>query len=226
MAILALSVWGPRWIAQRREEARPLPAKAAANVLLVVLDTVGADHLSLHGYARPTSPTLEELASRAIRFDRAQAPSSWTLPSHASMFTGMWPHELSVGWLTPLDRASPTLAEYLGTRGYATAGFVANLSYCATDSGLGRGFATYQDYIFPRLTALKTATPCWMAHGGDSQYGGFPSAPAGFRSVPGRATKHLAALRGRPKRRGGDQSRASRLALPAHGSRTDHSSHS
>jgi arylsulfatase A-like enzyme len=158
VAILAFSIWGPRWIAQRREEARPLPAEAPANVLLVVLDTVGTDHLSLLGYARPTSPTLEELAPRAIRFDRAQAASSWTLPSHASMFTGKWPHELSVGWLTPLDGASPTLAEYLGTRGYATAGFVANLSYCATDSGLGRGFATYQDYIFPRLTALKTAT--------------------------------------------------------------------
>jgi arylsulfatase A-like enzyme len=158
VAILALSIFAPRWIAQRREYARPIPSEASANVILIVLDTVGADHLSLHGYERPTSPTLEELASRSIRFDRAQAPSSWTLPSHASMFTGRWPHELSVGWLTPLDGASPTLAGYLGDRGYATAGFVANLSYCASDSGLGRGFATYQDYIFPRLTALKTAT--------------------------------------------------------------------
>jgi arylsulfatase A-like enzyme len=157
-AVLAVSAWLPRWNAQRREEARPLPAQPSANVLLLVLDTVGTDHLSLHGYPRRTSPTLEELASRAIYFDRAQAPSSWTLPSHATMFTGMWPHELSVGWLTPLDGASPTLAGYLGSRGYATAGFVANLSYCASDSGLGRGFATYQDYIFPRLTALKTTT--------------------------------------------------------------------
>ena len=40
---------------------------------------------------------------RGVRFDRAQATSSWTLPSHASMFTGRWPHELSAGWLTPLD---------------------------------------------------------------------------------------------------------------------------
>jgi arylsulfatase A-like enzyme len=158
VAILALSVWGPRWIAQRRERARPLPARGSANVILIVLDTVGTDHLSLHGYPRPTSPTLEELATRAIRFDRAQAPSSWTLPSHASMFTGMWPHELSTGWFTPLDAARPTLAEYLGAHGYATAGFVANVSYCASDSGLSRGFATYQDYIFPRLTAFRMAT--------------------------------------------------------------------
>ena len=86
-----------------------------------------------------------------------QATSSWTLPSHASMFTGRWPHELSAGWFTPLDGTYPTLAEFLGSRGYATAGFVANYWYCASDSGLNRGFTAYQDYIFPRLTAFKTA---------------------------------------------------------------------
>jgi arylsulfatase A-like enzyme len=73
------------------------------------------------------------------------------------MFTGRWLHELSVGWLTPLDRTFPTLAEFLGDRGYATAGFVANTSYCAADSGLARGFTHYQDFIFPELTALKMA---------------------------------------------------------------------
>ena len=73
------------------------------------------------------------------------------------MFTGRWLHELSVGWLSPLDQTRPTLAEYLGAHGYATAGFIANTSYCATDSGLGRGFTQYHDFIFPQLTALKTA---------------------------------------------------------------------
>ncbi len=74
------------------------------------------------------------------------------------MFTGRWLHELSVGWLTPLDRTYPTLAEFLGDRGYATAGFVANTSYCGTDSGLARGFTRYQDFIFPEVHAhSKTA---------------------------------------------------------------------
>ena len=73
------------------------------------------------------------------------------------MFTGRPLHELSVGWLTPLDGTRPTLARFLGERGYATAGFVANTFYCATDSGLARGFAHYDDYIFPDLTFLKTA---------------------------------------------------------------------
>ena len=141
----------------RAQAARPLPPPGSPNVLLIVLDTVAAGHLSLYGYDRATSTTLVELAERGIRFDSAQAASSWTLPSHATMFTGRWMHELSVGWLTPLDETHPTLAEFLGARGYATAGFVANTMYCASDSGLGRGFTHYQDFIFPELTAFKTA---------------------------------------------------------------------
>ncbi len=99
---------------------------------------------------------MDELAARGIRFDQAQAASSWTLPSHASMFTGRWPHELSAGWFSPLDGMLPTLAEVVGSHGYATAGFVANTWYSASDSGLGRGFTEYRDFRFPRLTALTT----------------------------------------------------------------------
>ncbi len=156
--ILAATLWVGDWIKEWRQNGRPLPSPGSPNVLLIVLDTVAADHLSLYGYERPTSPTLVELAERGIRFDRVQATSSWTLPSHASMFTGRWPHELSAGWLTPLDRTYPTLAEFLSSRGYATAGFVANHWYCASDSGLERGFTAYQDYVFPRLAAFKAAS--------------------------------------------------------------------
>ena len=63
------------------------------------------------------------------------------------MFTGRLPHELGVKWLTPLQPGFPTLAEYLGSRGYATAGFVANTQYCSSDTGLDRGFAHYEDYV-------------------------------------------------------------------------------
>jgi arylsulfatase A-like enzyme len=157
--VASMGAW--LWIGDRvkeaRENARALPPPGIPNVLLIVMDTVAAEHLSLHGYGRATSPTLSELAERGIRFDSARAASSWTLPSHASMFTGRWLHELSVGWLTPLDRTHPTLAEFIGGRGYATAGFIANTFYCAADSGLARGFTRYQDYSFPELTVLKTA---------------------------------------------------------------------
>ena len=155
--ILAASALGAGRIKDWNADARPVPPAGSPNVLLIVLDTVAAGHLSLHGYNRPTSPAIDQLAQRGVRFDRVRATASWTLPSHASMFTGRWPHELSAGWLTPLDATYPTLAEYLGSRGYDTAGFVANTFYCGVDSGLARGFGQYNDYIFPGLTAFKMA---------------------------------------------------------------------
>ncbi len=66
------SVLGGDWLKERREASRPLPAGDPPNVLLIVLDTVRADRLSLYGYRRPTSPTLERLAKRGIRFDQAR----------------------------------------------------------------------------------------------------------------------------------------------------------
>jgi arylsulfatase A-like enzyme len=155
VVILGAWLWVGDWINLARERARTLPRPESPNILLIVLDSVTAGHLSLHGYDRNTSTALVELAGRGIQFESARASSSWTLPSHATMFTGRWLHELSVGWLTPLDRTRPTLAEFLRDRGYATAGFVANTSYCGTDSGLARGFTYYRDFIFPELTALK-----------------------------------------------------------------------
>jgi arylsulfatase A-like enzyme len=154
LVILGATCWASDRQKEWHEASRPLPPPNSPNVLLVVLDTVAAGHLSLLGYNRPTSPTIDELASRGICFKRARATASWTLPSHSSMFTGRWPHELSAGWFTPLDAAAPTVAEYLGERGYVTAGFAANVAYCASDSGLARGFTTYHDFIFPRLTSL------------------------------------------------------------------------
>jgi arylsulfatase A-like enzyme len=156
--LLGASVWFGDRIKGWREAGRPLPSSKASNVVFIVLDTTAAGHLSLNGYSRRTSPTLDGLARRGIRFDRAQATSSWTLPSHASFFTGRWPHEVSAGWLTPLDATYPTLAEYLGSKGFATAGFVANLVYCGADTGLARGFTEYRDYIFPELSAFKMAS--------------------------------------------------------------------
>ncbi len=145
--VLALATSGARaWSEHRAAAALPPPPAAARNVLLIVWDTVRARNLSLHGYGRRTTPNLERLAARGVQFQQAFATSSWTLPSHASLFTGRWPHELSAGWKTPLDTTHPTLASRLGSLGYDTAGFVANLDYCGRETGLGRGFAHYEDY--------------------------------------------------------------------------------
>ncbi|MDB5351305.1 MAG: betC 1 [Planctomycetota bacterium] len=123
----------------------PSPQPGAPNVLLIVLDTVRADHLSLYGYARDTTPNLRRLAERGIRFDQARSTAPWTLPSHASMLTGRWPHQLAADEDHAMNREDPTLAEFLGSKGYATAGFVANTYYCNRAFGLARGFARYED---------------------------------------------------------------------------------
>ena len=144
---VAIGVRGAAIIDERRAIAAiPTLSKRPPDVLLVVLDTVRASSLSLYGYAKPTSPGLERLAKQALTFRRAIAPASWTLPSHASMFTGRWPHELSTGPWSALDTTYPTLAEYLRDRGYLTAGFVANREYCSYEFGLSRGFVHYEDY--------------------------------------------------------------------------------
>jgi arylsulfatase A-like enzyme len=125
----------------------PAATGEVPNVLLIIVDTERAQSLSLHGNPRPTSRVLDSLAPQGIVFERAMAPSSWTLPSHASLFTGRYAHELSAGWLSPLDRTYPTLAERLSQAGYATAGFVANTFYCAQEFGLARGFLHYEDFV-------------------------------------------------------------------------------
>lgn len=106
------------------------------NVLLVVLDTLRADHLGSYGYSRPTSPHLDALAQRSFRFTTAVSQSSWTRPSHRSLFTGLYP--LSQGGL-----ASPALAEVLWAHGYRTQATTggAQLAY---QFGFSRGFEKHE----------------------------------------------------------------------------------
>ena len=153
---LALATTGVRaWSEHRTVAALPPPPSAAPNVLLIVWDTVRAQNLSLYGHHRPTTPNLERLAAKGVWFRHAFSTTSWTLPSHASMFTGRWPHELSTGWKTPLDDREPTLAGRLGSLGYDTAGFVANLDYLGRETGIARGFSHFEDYT---LTAREIFT--------------------------------------------------------------------
>jgi arylsulfatase A-like enzyme len=160
VATMAATIGGRAWSEYRQRSALPPPPPGAPNVLLIVWDTVRAANTSLHGYRRPTTPNLQRLASLGARFDRAFSSSSWTLPSHASLFTGRWPHELRVGWKSPMRDGVPTLAGFLASRGYDTAGFVANLDYCSRETGLARGFAHYEDFplslvdTFTRYVAL------------------------------------------------------------------------
>ena len=124
----------------------PQAAAHSPNVVLVVLDTVRADHLSAYGYYRRTSPNFDRLAAQGSLFLNAYAGSSWSLPSHASMFTGLLPHEHGADPV-PLAAHHTTLAERLAARGYATGSFVANTIWCTRAAGLAQGFARHEDYF-------------------------------------------------------------------------------
>lgn len=126
--------------------ALPAAEAGSANVLFLILDTVRAASLGLYDPAKSTTPELEAFAEAATVFDRAYSPSPWTLPSHASMFTGRRPHEHGASWTRPLDGRFPTLAEALSAAGYRTTAFVANLTFATRITGLARGFGRYEDY--------------------------------------------------------------------------------
>lgn len=121
------------------------PPPGAPNIVFIVLDTVRADHLSSYGYSRPTTPNLDRFARKGVLFENAIAPAPWTLPSHASMFTGLLPQQHGAGWAVPLASRPWTLAEILRSDGYKTAGFAANMGYLQKGWGIAQGFETYDD---------------------------------------------------------------------------------
>jgi len=161
--ILAFTLWG---LKQLREVSlvNSLPDRVSSkpNVILITLDTLRADHLSAYGYARPT-PNLDKIASASIQYNRAISASSWTLPSHASIMTGLFNHEHKADAMTGnrLDEGFYTLAEAFGENGYATAAFVANSFASTANLGFGQGFIHFEDLVWNagsmlRLTSLGT----------------------------------------------------------------------
>jgi arylsulfatase A-like enzyme len=141
------AAWPPAF-----DSGAPAPRPVAAapvthrpNVLLIVMDTARADRLSLYGGPRKTSPFLEELARTSTVYTRAISAAPWTLPSHASMFTGQFPavHQATSEhrWLRP---EFTTLAEILRDAGYATAGFSCN-SVVGAVTNLNQGFDQFYE---------------------------------------------------------------------------------
>lgn len=149
-------------------------AKEHPNLLLIVLDTVRAQSLSPYGYNRITTPLIDDFVRRnAIIYRQARATSSWTLPSHASIFTGRLPIEHNaihprsgintstiLDFWHPAQRLGtelPTLAELLAQRGYQTAAVVGNFAYLSHKFGIDRGFEHYDDRppaSIPECTSL------------------------------------------------------------------------
>jgi arylsulfatase A-like enzyme len=151
------SLWQWKREAGAAGQVWSVPPPEGPNVIWIVLDTLRADHTSIHGYYRQTTPELEKWSKLGLTFEMARAPACWTLPSHVSMFTGLWPEEHGARVDRPYAGTSPTLAEHLRERGYATAGFVANVRMCNRAYGVGRGFDTYVDYPWNEEVSFKAA---------------------------------------------------------------------
>ncbi|HUG53349.1 MAG TPA: sulfatase, partial [Vicinamibacteria bacterium] len=112
----------------------------AKGVLLVSLDTVRRDHVGAYGYARPTTPRLDALAREGVLFEDAVSVSSWTLPSHVSMLTGVDPgRHGGVDMRHGFNRAVPTLPGLLRSAGFATRAVTSHL-YVSEVYGLDEGF--------------------------------------------------------------------------------------
>ncbi len=146
LAALALMAFGAWWWwgpAGRVADDRP-------DVLLVTIDTLRADHVGCYGDARAATPVLDGLARRGVRFDEAIAQVPLTLPSHASILTGVTPlvHGVRDNAGFVLGSSPRTVAEAFRDAGYDTAAFVSGFPVHHR-FGLDRGFATYDDR-FPR----------------------------------------------------------------------------
>ncbi len=113
------------------------------NLVLTIIDTVRADHLSAYGYRRPTSPNLARLASHALLFRNAYSASTWTLPSTSSLLTGLYPDQHGVRNLPDvLPPEAHTLAERLRELGYRTAAFTDG-GFVDPQWGFAQGFDRY-----------------------------------------------------------------------------------
>ena len=150
---------------EAEEAPPPVSADAPAEVVvLVTVDTLRADFVSFAGYPQPTTPHLESLAREGTWFSHAFAPSSWTAPSMASLFTGVYPtsHGVQQGGKDPetgevvvpvLADPLTTLAESMRDAGYRTIGTPSN-RLLAKDRGFAQGFDTYPDQA-PFIEANK-----------------------------------------------------------------------
>jgi arylsulfatase A-like enzyme len=159
--------------------SEPLVEQPPPNVIVVVLDTLRADHVGCYGYERPTTPVIDAFAAGSTRYARSLASAPWTLPSHASMLTGKHPfqhgaHSFEVERkvddnVSPLADEQLTLAEYLGGHGYSTGAFLANEAFLARRYNLHQGFETYHlDHV--KAVELNPLILSWVDEHRDAPF--------------------------------------------------------
>jgi arylsulfatase A-like enzyme len=135
---IVLLVAAAVWMLQKHQSRPP------EHLVLVVFDTLRADHMSVYGYPRSTTPFLQSVMNDFVRFAEVRAPAPWTIPSHASLFTGLPPSQHRAQWgRMRLGEEFETLAEILSREGFCTDGLSAN-PLVAESTGLAQGFASLE----------------------------------------------------------------------------------
>jgi arylsulfatase A-like enzyme len=167
-ALLVVVGIGPLFVSCK-EPTRP-------NVVVIVIDTLRADHLPPYGYAHDTAPLISELARDGVVFERAYSTSSWTAPATASLFTSLYPlqHGVVTGMvatvrarrldptitLNAIPEEAETLPEVMQRAGYRTFGVADNLNICAAE-GFDQGFDAFRSYNDRGAVAVNAQVQEW-----------------------------------------------------------------
>jgi arylsulfatase A-like enzyme len=153
------------WLAARSVAGTEKESDDRTNVLFVMLDTLRTDYLSCYGYPQRSSPNIDAFAAEGTRFLNVMSPGRWTLPSHASIFTGLSVSQHGVSWSRlHLPDECVTLAEALRDTGYQTAAFSSNVIF--DNKNFDQGFDSWETIHWQRLTKakspLKNSTLDWF----------------------------------------------------------------
>lgn len=127
-----------------KSQGETLPLCQDCNVILISIDALRADHLGCYGYDRNTSPNIDKIAKEGIIFENHISQASWTVPSHASMFTSLYPFPLGLKNPVKLNNEHTTLAEIMKDNGYTTIAFTDG-GYMTDEFGFNQGFDVFND---------------------------------------------------------------------------------
>jgi arylsulfatase A-like enzyme len=152
------------------------------NVLVIVIDALRSDHLSSYDYQRETSPNIDRLAQAGVVFSHAFSTTSYTLPSHVSLLTGLNPSQHGVEWDTPMalkDKTYPTISELMQRLGYRTAAFSGNTFWFSQEEGFDQGFIHFEDFF---TTIADMAMRSFYGRGFEQ----YLMRPIGLEDIPAR----------------------------------------
>ena len=136
LCLVTLNAWS--WVGARQQASSDQP-----NVVLISIDTLRADHLETYGCTRKTAPNIERLAAKGIVFSNAYAQAPWTLPSMASVHTGLYPYgHAALSWNTKVHEEMTTIAEALKNSSYLTIGVI-SIPWLSRAHGFAQGFDVF-----------------------------------------------------------------------------------